>query len=60
MGHYAITCPKKKKKGKGQHVAATADMERFSSRFDQEFALMVEQLTGGDSSLLWYIDSGAS
>ena len=55
-----MTCPKKKKKGKDQHVAASTEMGEFSSRFDQEMALMVGQDTCDTSSHLWYIDSGAS
>ena len=34
MGHYAIVCPKKKKKGKNQTMAASAEIEDFSDRFD--------------------------
>eukprot|EP00253_Pinus_taeda_P034881 PITA_34881 len=38
MGHYAVVCPeKKKKKGKNQSVAASAEVEDFSVHFDQEF-----------------------
>lgn len=60
MGHYAVTCPKKKRKGKDQNVAASAEMGEFASRFDQEMALMAGQDTGDTCSPLWYIDSGAS
>jgi hypothetical protein len=39
MGHYAVVCPeKKKKKGKNQDVAASAEIEDFAGRFDREFA----------------------
>ena len=40
MGHYAVVCPekKKKKKGKNQDVAASAEIEDFAARFDREFA----------------------
>ena len=38
MGHYAVVCPeKKKKKGKNQSVAASAEVEDFADRFDREF-----------------------
>ena len=38
MGHYAVVClVKKKKKGKNQNVAASAEVEDFAVRFDQEF-----------------------
>ena len=60
MGHYAITCPKKKRKGKDQFVAASAEMGEFASRFDQEMALMAGQDTRDSCSPLWYIESGAS
>ena len=60
MVHYAITCPKKKRKGKEQFVAASAEISEFVARFDEEFALVAGQLTDGTSTPLWYIDSGAS
>lgn len=60
MGHYAITCLKKKRKGKDQFVATSAEMGEFASRFDQEMALVARQDTGGTSTPLWYIDSGTS
>lgn len=59
MGHYAVTCPKKKRKGNDQFVAASAEMGEFASRFG-EMALVAGHDTGGTSSPLWYIDSGAS
>eukprot|EP00253_Pinus_taeda_P009687 PITA_09687 len=37
MGHYAVVCPEKKKKGKNQSVAASAEVEDFVDRFDWEF-----------------------
>ena len=40
MGHYVVTCPEKKKKGNTKDVAASADVERFSMRFEEDFALM--------------------
>jgi len=60
MGHYAVTCPLKKGKGKDPMVAASAEIGEFAARFQQDFALMTGQLTGGPLSSLWYIDSGAS
>ena len=42
MGHYAITCPQKKRAGKDPMVAASAEIGEFVARFDQEFALVAE------------------
>ena len=60
MGHYAVPCPQKKRKGKGQFVAASAEIGEFAAHFDQEFTLVAGQDTCGLSTSLWYIDSGAS
>jgi hypothetical protein len=59
MGHYAVTCPERKR-GKVKNVAASTEIEEFSSRFDQEFSLVVGLATSVTSSTMWYIDSGAS
>jgi hypothetical protein len=59
MGHYVVTCPERKKK-KAQNMAASVEVDEFSSRFDQDFAFMAEQLGGSVSHTLWYIDNGAS
>eukprot|EP00253_Pinus_taeda_P010090 PITA_10090 len=37
MGHYVVVCPEKKKKGKNQSVAASAEVEDFADCFDREF-----------------------
>jgi hypothetical protein len=58
MGHYAVTCPERKKKT--HNMAASVEVDDFSSRFVQDFAFMAEQLGSSVSSMLWYIDSGAS
>jgi len=60
MGHYAVTCPEKKKKGKTRDMAASADVETFSRRFDEDFALMAGRPSDESCSVTWYIDSGAS
>ena len=60
MGHYAVTCPQKKRKGKDQMVATSTKIGEFAARFEQEFALLAGQSMGGSSTPLWYIDSGAS
>jgi len=41
-------------------MAASAEVDDFSSRFDQDFAFMAEQSGSLVSPTLWYIDSGAS
>ena len=56
FGHYVVQCPNKKKK----QVAASTDMEEFSSKFDQEFSLVTCLSTCSRTSRVWYIDSGAS
>ena len=41
FGHYAVMCPeKKKKKGKNQNMAASAEVEDFTDRFDREFGFI--------------------
>eukprot|EP00253_Pinus_taeda_P013157 PITA_13157 len=51
MGHYAVVCPeKKKKKGKDQSLAASAEIEDFAGRFDREFAFtMCESSSAGST-----------
>ena len=59
MGHYAVTCPMKKEKGK--NVATSAEVEEFASQFDREFSYMASTSTSlAPSSRIWYVDSGAS
>jgi hypothetical protein len=59
MGHYAVTCPERKKK-KTQNMASSAEVDDFSSRFDQDFAFKAEQSGSSVSPMMWYIESGAS
>ena len=41
MGHYVVVClEKKKKKGKNQNMAASAEVEDFTDRFDREFGFI--------------------
>ena len=60
LGHYVSQCPNKKNK-KSSQTAASADIDEFSSKFDEDFSLIAflssssTQATG-----VWYIDSGAS
>ena len=56
FGHYAGQCPNKKKK----QIAASAEVEEFSTKFDKEFSLVVCLSTRATYSNVWYIDSGAS
>lgn len=58
MGHYAVTCPERKK-GKRKNVAASAQVEDFSCQFEQELSLIVG-LSSSVTPTVWYIDSGAS
>ena len=59
-GHYAVTCPQRKKnKGKSQ-TAATAEVDDFASHFENEFSLVVCLSTSTVPDAVWYIDSGAS
>eukprot|EP00253_Pinus_taeda_P027749 PITA_27749 len=53
MGHYAVVCPeKKKKKGKDQSLAASAEIEDFAGRFDREFAFtMCESYSAGSPAI---------
>jgi hypothetical protein len=43
-----------------KNMIASAEVDDFSSRFDQDFAFMEEQSGSSVSPTLWYIDSGAS
>jgi hypothetical protein len=39
-GHYASQCPNKKKDKKKTQTATSADIDEFSSRFDEDFSLI--------------------
>jgi hypothetical protein len=56
MGHYASQFPNKKKK----QVAASAEMEEFSTKFKKEFYLLVCLSSSASSTSVWYVDSIAS
>ena len=61
MGHYSVTRPEKKNKGKGKNVAASAKIDEFASQFNQEFSLIASLATSAaPSSRIWYVDRGAS
>jgi hypothetical protein len=57
MGHYAGQCPNKKKK---RQVAASAEVDEFTARFEREFSLLICLSMSAASTNVWYIDSGAS
>jgi transposase InsO family protein len=59
QGHYAATCPERKK-GNKKNVAASAAMDEFTAQFEQEFSLVAGLSSSTSSSVVWYIDSGAS
>ena len=56
MGHFAVNCPEKRRKGNVENVATSTIHDDFASRFQQEFA-MVASTT---SPQQWYLDCGAS
>jgi hypothetical protein len=56
FGHYGGQCPNKKKK----QIAASAEVEEFSAKFNKEFSLVVCLSTRATHSSVWYIDNGAS
>ena len=48
LGHYAVVCPEKKKKGKDKTMAASAEIEDFSESFDREFGFIAfESISAG-------------
>ena len=50
MGHYVVVCPEKKnKKGKDKPMEASAEIESFSERFDQEFGFIACEATSAGS-----------
>ncbi len=53
MGHYAGQCPKKKNK----QLEASAEVE-FSTKFKEEFYLLVCLSSSAASKSVWYIDIG--
>jgi hypothetical protein len=59
QGHYAATCPERKK-GNKKNVAASTTVDEFTAQFEQEFSLVAGLSSSTSSSVVWYIDSGAS
>jgi hypothetical protein len=66
LGHLASRCPKRKKKMKpeGPETAATAAMEDFASKYENEFSLvtLVSSICNGGfgGDIRWIVNSGAS
>ena len=40
MGHYASKCPEKKKEKTERDMAASATVEDYAAKFEQEFSLV--------------------
>ena len=61
-GHYAFKCPEKKKGKTEKDSAATAIVEDFAAKFEQEFSLVSIDSSIGSSSFehVWVFDSGAT
>ena len=62
MGHYASKCPKKKIVKTERDVAASAFVEEFAAKFEQEFSLVSIASSIGSSIFehVWVVDSGAT
>jgi hypothetical protein len=58
MGHFASQCPKKKKKNKPQ-MAASAKVDEFAKRFEEDFCF-IACMSSTTVSDIWFVDSGAS
>ena len=50
LGHYAVVCPEKKKKGKDKTMATSTEREDFSESFDLEFGFIAFESTSAGSS----------
>lgn len=59
MGHYATMCLERKNKGKKSTTTST-EVQQFSSQFDQNFAFINSTSSRITTSVVWYIDNGAS
>ena len=62
LGHYATKCPEKKIVKTERDVAASAVVEEFSTKFEQEFSLVSIDSSIGSSTFehVWVVDSGAT
>jgi hypothetical protein len=66
-GHYAAQCPNKKgtkEKEKEKQVAASAEVNDFSEKFEKEFSLVSIVSSGNNNNFefdrTWMVDSGAT
>ena len=62
LGHYATKCPKKKIVKTERDVAASAVVEEYAKKFEQEFSLVSIDSSVGSSTFkhVWVVDSGAT
>ena len=62
LGHYATKCPKKKIVKTEIDVAASAVVEEYAKKFEQEFSLVSIESSVGSSTFehVWVVDSGAT
>ena len=58
QGHFASQCPDRKKKSNTPMVGS-AEVDEFSTNFDEEFCLIACMASTTRSSI-WYLNSGAS
>ena len=57
MGHYAVTYPEKKNKGKGKNVETSIDIDSFASHFEREFSFIASLSTlVAPSSQIRFVD----
>jgi hypothetical protein len=54
--HYVGQCPNKNKK----QVAASTDVDDFTHNFEKKYSLLVCLSSRTSSTIIWYIDIGAS
>ena len=59
LGHFASQCPNKKNKNSKSKFSSLAEIEDFSSRFEEYIGLIACMLNFVFTSV-WYVDSGAS
>ena len=62
MGHYASKCPEKKKEKTERDMAASAAIEDYAGKFEQEFSHVSIDSSIGSSVFenVWVVDSGAT
>ena len=62
LGHYATKCPKKNIVKTERDLAASAVVEEFATKFEQQFSLISIDSSIGSSVIehVWVVDSGAT